>query len=164
MFILAEITDVWATSIIANLTIMERSNLESSFWAGSTHYAEQAQSIYEKTNGPDNVEIGKVTLVLAEISKGQLLYEAAESFGMKALEIFEKTAGPDSLATGEALLLLADLHIKNENYAGASSLLLRADTLYLKTHDKKRLDTVKLLFYQGEILRLQGDQKKPRAL
>ena len=25
-------------------------------------YAERARSIYEKTNGPDNVEIGKVTL------------------------------------------------------------------------------------------------------
>jgi len=143
---------------------MERSKLESSCWAGSTHYAERARSIYEKTNGPDNVEIGKVTLVLAEISKGQLLYEAAESFGTKALAIFEKTAGPDSLATGKALLWLADLHIKNENYAEASSLLLRADTLYLKTHAKKRLDTGKLLYYQGEILRLQGDPKKAHGL
>ncbi|MGE5606589.1 MAG: tetratricopeptide repeat protein, partial [Bacteroidota bacterium] len=128
------------------------------------NYAEQALSIYEKTNGPDNVEIGKVMLVLAEINKGQLQYEAAESLGTRALDIFEKTAGPDSLPTGKALLLLASLNIAKGNYTEASAFLQRADTLYIKTYKKKKLDTGKLLYYQGEILRLQGDPKKAQGL
>lgn len=127
------------------------------------NYAEQALLIFEKTNGPDSVEIGNGMLLLAEINKGELQYEAAQSFGTQALDVLEKTAGPDSLSTGRAVLFLASLHILAENYGEASALLQRADTLYMKTYRKKKFETGKMLYYQGELLRLRGDPKKAQS-
>ncbi len=127
-------------------------------------YAEQALAIFQKTNGPNNVELGNVNALLARIYNGRLEYQKADSFGAKALDMIEKTAGPDSLLTGKALVVLASVRIKQENYSEASSLLQRADVIYMKTYRKKRLDTGKYLFYQAEILRLQKDHKKAQGL
>jgi tetratricopeptide (TPR) repeat protein len=127
-------------------------------------HAEQALAIFEKTNGPDNIETGNVYLLMTEISAGRLEFPEAESFGTKALDIIEKTAGPNSLSMGKALITMASVHIKQEKYAEASSLLQRADPIYMEIYDKKPLDTGRYLYYQAEILRLQGDPKKAQDL
>jgi tetratricopeptide (TPR) repeat protein len=128
------------------------------------NHAEQALAIFEKTNGPDNIETGNIYALLAENSAGRLEFQEAESFGTKALEIVEKTAGPNSLSMGNALIRLVSVYIKQEKYLEASSLLQQTDLIYMKNYGKKRLDTGKHLYYQAEILRLQGDHKKAQGL
>jgi tetratricopeptide (TPR) repeat protein len=128
------------------------------------NHSEQALAIFEKTNGSDNIETGNVYLLMTEIGLGRLEFQEAESFGTKALDMIEKTAGPNSLSMGKALVTMASVHIKQEKYAEASSLLQRADQIYMGIYDKKPLDTGKYLYYQAEILRLQGDPKKAQDL
>lgn len=127
-------------------------------------HAQQGLVIFEKTNGPDNIETANSYALLAEISAGRLEFQEAESFGTKGIEIVEKTAGPNSLSMGNALITLASIYIKQEKYIEASSLLQQTDLIYMKNYGKKRLDTGKHLYYQAEILRLQGDPKKAQGL
>lgn len=88
---------------------------------------QRALAISEKTHGPEHPQAARSLNNLAEIYKGQGLYEKAESFGRKSLAIWEKDPNKHCLEIARCLNNLAEIYRALGRYSESESLHQQAE-------------------------------------
>jgi len=117
-------------------------------------------TIYEKTDGPQQLNVARILGNLAAMYYQQGDYERAEPLYVRAVNIEVKARGEEHPSVASVLSNLAALYRRKGDYSRAEVLLQRALSSYLKAFGPDHNLVASLLSGFADLYRDRGDQAR----
>lgn len=114
----------------------------------------------EQTHGPQNREIGNISLKIGDVYARFAKYAEAERYYRRALQIFERSFGQRNLKVASCLGKLADLFFAQQKYADAETIYWRVLDITQSAWGAEHNDVAQCHKALARLLEAQGRLKE----